>query len=42
MGALLPTAYDPEIIPEVGELEELETFVGLKKQSLASDGSRPL
>jgi hypothetical protein len=42
VGALLPTAYDPEIIPEVGELEELETFVRLKKQSLASDGSRPL
>ena len=31
VGALLPTAYDPEIIPEVGELDELETFIGSKK-----------
>jgi hypothetical protein len=28
---LLPIAYDPETIPEVGELDELETFVGSKK-----------
>jgi hypothetical protein len=24
-------SYDPETIPEVGELDELETFVGSKK-----------
>ena len=31
VGELLPEAYDPETIPEVGELDELETFVGSKK-----------
>ncbi len=31
VGELLPNAYDSEIIPEVGELDELETFVGSKK-----------
>ena len=31
VGKLLPSAYDPEIIPEVGELDELQTFVGSKK-----------
>jgi len=31
VGELLPDAYDPEIVPEVGELDELETFVGAKK-----------
>ena len=31
VGELLPNAYDPEVIPEVGELDELETFVGSKK-----------
>lgn len=30
-GKLLPNACDPEPIPEVGELDELETFVGSKK-----------
>jgi transposase-like protein len=30
-GELLPDAYDPETIPQVGELDELETFVGSKK-----------
>ena len=30
-GKLLPNAYYPEVIPEVGELDELETFVGSKK-----------
>ena len=28
---LLPDYYDPEQIPEGGELDELETFVGSKK-----------
>lgn len=31
VGELLPNAYDPETIPQVGELDELETFVGSKK-----------
>ena len=31
VGKLLPDAYAPEIIPQVGELDELQTFVGSKK-----------
>ena len=31
VGELLPDFYVPETIPEVGELDELETFVGSKK-----------
>jgi hypothetical protein len=31
VGKLLPYFYDPETNPEVGELDELETFVGSKK-----------
>jgi hypothetical protein len=31
VGELLPDAYTPEMIPEAGELDELETFVGSKK-----------
>lgn len=31
VGELLPNAYDTKVIPEVGELDELETFVGSKK-----------
>ncbi len=31
VGCLLPDADAPEVIPEVGELDELETFVGSKK-----------
>ena len=27
---LLPNAYSPEVLPEVGELDELETFIGKK------------
>ena len=42
VGELLPDFYDPETLPEVGELDELETFVGSKKQNLATDGGRPL
>jgi len=30
-GELLPDAYDPEETPQVGELDELQTFVGSKK-----------
>ena len=31
VGELLPDAYEPEHIPQVGELDELQTFVGSKK-----------
>lgn len=31
VGGQLPDAYAPQTIPEVGELDELETFVGAKK-----------
>lgn len=46
VGELLPDTYDPESIPQVGELDELETFVGCKKTRFgaaaiaASDASR--
>jgi len=30
VGKLLPQAYEPDTIPEVGELDELETFIGSK------------
>jgi hypothetical protein len=33
VGELLPDTYDPETVPEVGELDKLETFVGSKKTS---------
>ena len=32
VGELLPEAYEPEVIPRVGELDELETFVGQKNK----------
>ena len=31
VGELLPDVYNPECIPQVGELDELQTFVGSKK-----------
>jgi hypothetical protein len=31
VGQGLPDAYDPLTVPDVGELDELETFVGSKK-----------
>ena len=31
VGELLPDSYEPEKIPQVGELDELQTFVGSKK-----------
>lgn len=31
VGEHLPDAYEPEAVPQVGELDELETFVGSKK-----------
>ena len=33
VGERLPLASDPETSPQVGELDELETFVGQKKKS---------
>ena len=36
VGELLPNAYVPETIPLVGELDELETFVGSKKTKFGS------
>jgi hypothetical protein len=36
VGERLPDAYDPETIPQVGELDELETFVGSKKTKFGS------
>ena len=36
VGELLPDAYDPDEIPEVGELDELQTFVGSKKTKSGS------
>jgi len=33
----LPVAYNPETTSQVGELDELETFVGSKKQNLGVD-----
>ena len=41
-GKLLPDFYEPGRTPQVGELDELQTFVGSKKQDLDSDSSRPL
>ena len=40
-GKKLPDAIAPENIPDAGELDELETFVGSKKQDLGVDSSRP-
>lgn len=34
VGGQLPDAYAPQTIPEVGELDELETFVGAKKNKI--------
>ena len=31
VGTILPDAYDPEAVPEVGELDELQTFVQKKE-----------
>jgi len=36
VGENLPDVYDPEVRPKVGELDELETFVGAKKTSSGS------
>jgi transposase-like protein len=36
IGELLPDAYAPDVIPDVGELDELETFVRSKKTKSGS------
>lgn len=36
VGKLLPDYYEPETIPEVAELDELETFIGSKKTKSGS------
>jgi hypothetical protein len=40
-GKKLPDAIAPENIPDVGEWDELETFVGSKTQDLGVDSSGP-
>jgi transposase-like protein len=37
VGEHLPNAYEPDQVPQVGELDELETFIGQKKQDLDLD-----
>ena len=39
VGEILPDYYNPEQIPNVGELDELETFVGSKKTRSGSGRS---
>jgi insertion element IS1 protein InsB len=39
VGQQLPDAYNLETIPEVGELDELETFVGNKKNKIWLSGN---
>ena len=45
IGECLPDTYEPEQLPQVGELDELETFVGSKKNKVwvwtAVDHFRP-
>lgn len=41
VGTLLPDAHTPDDIPDVGELDELQTFVVSKKQSLDLDSRQP-
>ena len=37
VGKLLPDAYDPEVIPQVAEFDELQTYVKKHTQNLALD-----
>jgi hypothetical protein len=37
VGKLLPDAYDPEVIPQVAEFDELQTYVKKHTQNLAVD-----
>ena len=36
VGGILPDAYAPDTVPQVGELDELQTFIGSKKTSSGS------
>ena len=36
VGEILPDSYAPDTIPQVGELDELQTFVGSKKTKSGS------
>ncbi len=36
VGGRLPDGYEPDTIPQVGELDELQTFVGSKKTKSGS------
>ena len=40
VGSALPNAPESSEIPEVAQVDELETFVGKKKQNLAVDGRK--
>jgi insertion element IS1 protein InsB len=42
VGKLLPDVYDPEVILEVGELDELQTYVKQNRQDIAVDSVEPL
>ncbi len=37
---ILPNSPESDEIPEITQIDELETFVGKKKQDLAVDGSK--
>ena len=39
-GDSLPDATPAEVIPELAQLDELQTFVGSKKQAMAVDSRR--
>lgn len=39
VGKLLPDTYEAEDTPQVGEVDELQTFIGKKKQSLDLDSA---
>ena len=40
VGSTLPDTSDRSEIPEVTEVDELESFIGKKKQDMAVDGSK--
>jgi transposase-like protein len=40
-GEKLPDSIAPKKVPEVGELDELQTFVGSKKRDMAVDCGKP-
>lgn len=41
VSTILPDAYDPEEVPQVGELDELQTFVKKKEEGMDMDCRRP-